>query len=224
MGRGYRMWAMILKVGVHVDSRRCSIAGGWMHRRALSLHESAGDVLGSDAASFAQAGAIAMYKGTPRSSPCMQVGTGLGAGDARAARTAALAAVWIAPVAWAMAAAVLLLPRGQDLLIRLFTTGSPAPPGPNTALHTFVDLAASRQLLQGGYSLQEVPDPGPGSGPGQGGAEPLAECLRHMFVLVALLILWDGVQTILSGVVQALGAQRRGAAINAGERHSLEKL
>ena len=33
--------------------------------------------------------------------------------------------------------------------------------------------------------------------------------------VVALLILFDGVQTIASGVVQALGCQHRGAVINA---------
>jgi MATE family multidrug resistance protein len=53
------------------------------------------------------------------------------------------------------------------------------------------------------------------SDPSQEGDARLALCLRHMFELVALLILWDGVQTIMSGVVQALGKQHHGALINA---------
>ncbi|GAX73141.1 hypothetical protein CEUSTIGMA_g594.t1 [Chlamydomonas eustigma] len=53
------------------------------------------------------------------------------------------------------------------------------------------------------------------SDPNEGVDPRLHTCLAHMFQIVSLLILFDGVQTIMSGVVQALGCQHRGALVNA---------
>ena len=47
-----------------------------------------------------------------------------------------------------------------------------------------------------------VPDAGVAS------ADELQRCLRHLFAIVAVLVLLDGVQTILSGVIQARGRRR----------------
>jgi hypothetical protein len=72
-----------------------------------------------------------------------------------------VAALVITPLAWSVAALVLLLPRSQDALIALFV--------PNTDLESAGELQA---------------------------------CLRHLFAIVAGLVLLDGIQTILSGVIQ----------------------
>eukprot|EP00798_Chlamydomonas_sp_ICE-L_P007796 gene7796-990_t len=102
---------------------------------------------------------------------CAQVGNRLGAGDAEGAQAATIAAVMVSPMAWSIAAVILLLPVSQRTIIQLFEA-----PG--------VD------------------------------ARELELVLSHLLNITALLVLLDGTQTIMSGVIQGLGAQRRGAAVN----------
>ncbi|GIL66766.1 hypothetical protein Vafri_20274 [Volvox africanus] len=55
-----------------------------------------------------------------------------------------------------------------------------------------------------------------GEGPDAAGDDPtvLNDVLRHMFVIVAGLVLLDGIQTVLSGIIQGCGRQHAGALVN----------
>ena len=93
-----------------------------------------------------------------------RVGNALGAGSARGARLAALAAAVSAPAIWVAVATVLTWPPSQNLLLSFFTTG------------------ADPQLL---------------------------EKMRSLLYLVVVLELFDGAQTILSGIIAGVGKQVR---------------
>lgn len=86
---------------------------------------------------------------------------------------------------------------------------TPSAFGSVTLLQTFIInmFVTSGGPAVGGGSDVPVPDPG-GLSP-DGGEEALRLVLRHMFVIVAGLVLLDGVQTILSGVIQVGAVQCR---------------
>ncbi|GFR42578.1 hypothetical protein Agub_g3505, partial [Astrephomene gubernaculifera] len=101
---------------------------------------------------------------------CTQVGNMLGAGDGRAARTAALASSLVAPLLWGCTAAPLLLePHCRAAVISVFTSSRDAE---------------------------------------------LLGLLRPLMALVAAVTLFDGTQTILTGVVEGAGKQLHGSYTN----------
>ncbi|PNH12640.1 Multidrug and toxin extrusion protein 1 [Tetrabaena socialis] len=100
---------------------------------------------------------------------CTQVGNMLGAGDGRAARTAALASALIGPLLWTAPAVLLLEPHCQAAVISVFTSSTDAA---------------------------------------------LLGLLRPLMRLVAAVSLFDGVQTVLTGVVEGAGKQLYGAYTN----------
>ncbi len=69
-----------------------------------------------------------------------------------------------------------------------------------------INLFVAGESPDAGGGDLPVPDPG-GLNP-DGGEEALRQVLHQMFVIVAGLVLLDGVQTILSGVIQ-VGPHKR---------------
>ncbi|GLC34146.1 hypothetical protein PLESTB_000842400 [Pleodorina starrii] len=100
---------------------------------------------------------------------CTQVGNQLGAGNGRAARTAALASALIGPLLWSVPAVLLIEPHCRNAVISVFTNDR---------------------------------------------SPELMGMLGPLMLLVAAVNLFDGVQTILTGVVEGAGKQLHGSYTN----------
>ncbi|KAG2449560.1 hypothetical protein HYH02_005093 [Chlamydomonas schloesseri] len=190
--RAFKGWRQLARLAYPAASMKCAESWAFtIMTLAASLLPSACTATAAVGVSYNVYGVLFIAFVACSTAACVTVGNRLGAGDAMGAKFAAVASLLIVPVAWGAAAVALLVPACQNFIINMFVAGESPDAG-------------------GG----DVPVPDPGGLSPDGGEEALRLVLRHMFIIVAGLVLLDGVQTILSGVIQGCGRQRAGAVVN----------